>query len=297
MDRSTTNNPITNNPITHKCSAHLLRKFLPLNARTFRAALSNVSLLNTIFLNAIFLGAIFPSTIFLVAIAPTQAAIASPQLQKAHSGRLRGRVPGRRRGGARRSGSACGSAQTDAQTSLAAIISESEVETDTLPETYVGGTTVAERPTLWFYVPYALNEDDGISAEFVLQNREGQLVYQTTSAELSFAGQTPGIVSVSLPAGQSLLSLEETYEWYFKVLCGSDSPQYVKGGIERVAIDPNLTRQLANASPLEQAAIYQDSDIWYDAVDILAQLWLDQPDNPDIEIAWETLLRSLDRNL
>lgn len=197
----------------------------------------------------------------------------------------RGRVPGRRRGGAKRG--ACG----ETENSLLALISATEVETDTLPETYVGGVTTSERPTFWFDVPYALTEE--LTAEFVLQDNQGQDIYRVTSAEFSAGNQTPGMVGVSMTSEVSL-EMGRTYQWYFKVNCSSDSPIYVQGGIERVALGPDVAGQLAMASPLEKATIYQENEIWYDAVNAIASLYLNRPSDPSIQAAWAELLRSLD---
>ena len=199
----------------------------------------------------------------------------------------RGSVPGRRRGGARRGTCA------ETQTQLVALVDAVEVETQTLPETYVGGTTTAEYPTFWFDVPYPLSSE--ITAEFVLQDNWGQEIYRATSAEFAMSnGQTPGIIGVPLPEALPPLSVGKTYQWYFKVDCGAESPLYVQGGVERIAPDPSLVRQLSTASPLEQAAIYQASEIWYDAVSAIAPLYLSQPNDPATNAAWIGLLQSLD---
>ena len=197
----------------------------------------------------------------------------------------RGNVPGRRRGGAKRG--SC----PETQSPLLALTAATEVETDTLPETYVGGTTTAERPTFWFDVPYAITGE--LTAEFVLQDSQGQDIYRVTSAELSALSKTPGITSVSLPS-EARLEMGTTYQWYFKVDCGSESPLYVQGGIERVALSPAVTSQIATASPLEKAALYQENEIWYDAVSAIAPLYLAQPNNPSVNAVWTNLLQSLD---
>ena len=216
---------------------------------------------------------------------PIPSAEASPGLfSRVRDKQARGSVPGRRRGGARRG--TC----PDTDRSLLALVPATEVETDTLPETYVGGVTTAEHPTLWFDVPYALTDD--LTAEFVLQDSQGQDVYRTTSAEFSASKQTPGIVGVSV-SSEVPLAIGSTYQWYFKVDCGSDSPLYVQGGIERVALSPGMASQIAAASPLEKAALYQKNEIWYDAVDVIAPLYLAQPSDPNLEAAWEGLWRSL----
>lgn len=202
----------------------------------------------------------------------------------------RGRVPGRRRGGARRG--PC----PDTDTQLTALVAAVEIETQTLPETYVGGITTAEHPTFWFDVPYRLNDE--ATAEFVLQDDSGQDIYRTTSAEFATANQTPGattpgIIGISLPEALEPLTVGQTYQWYFKVDCGAESPLYVRGGIERVALEPALANQLSIILPLEQVALYQANEIWYDAVSAITPLYLAQKDNPTVSAAWTELMRSL----
>lgn len=217
---------------------------------------------------------------------PVQPAQASFSLFSTPSGKqARGRVPGRRRGGARRG--ACPATATP----LVAIVPATEVKTDTLPEIYVGGATTEEHPTFWFDIPYPLTND--LTAEFVLQNEQGQDIYRTTSANFVDI-PTPGIISVTLPSELAPLEIGKTYQWYFKINCGSETPPYVRGGIERVAINPGLASRLATASPLEQATLYQENDIWYDAITAIARLHRAQPDDPAVSAAWTDLLWSLD---
>lgn len=197
----------------------------------------------------------------------------------------RGSVPGRRRGGARRG--TCPAAETQ----LTALVAAVEVETPTLPETYVGGVTTAEHPTFWFDVPYRL--DNEVTAEFVLQNDSGQDIYRTTSPELAIANQTPGVIGISLPETLAPLAVGQTYQWYFKIDCGADSPLYVQGGIERIALEPAIASQLSTTSPLEQASLYQASEIWYDAVSAIAPLYLAQKADPTLSAAWIELMQSL----
>lgn len=243
----------------------------------------------------VLLGGIVIASAIAIPIQPAEASLSSllnpynkqanKQANKQTNKQARGRVPGRRRGGAKRG--AC----RETENSLLALISATEVETDTLPETYVGGVTTSERPTVWFDVPYSLTEE--LTAEFVLQDNQGQDVYRVTSAEFSVPSQTPGMVGVSITS-EVPLEIGRTYQWYFKVNCSSDSPIYVQGGIERVALDPDMADQLATASPLEKATIYRENEIWYDAVNAIAPLYLAQPSDSSIQSAWTDLLRSLD---
>ena len=219
-------------------------------------------------------------------LAPISAQANPNRLVSIQTKQIGGQVPGRRRGGARRGGD-CPSASTE----LTALAPETKGATQTLPETYVGGSTTTEHPTFWFYVPQSLTAD--LTAEFILQDDTGQTIYQTTSADFPVSEQTPGIVSIVLPSTSAPLAIGKTYQWYFKLSCGTEAPISVQGGIERVAVKPELANQLANASPQKQASLYWENGIWYDAVTILAQLYRTNPTDTTIKSVWNNLLRSI----
>lgn len=229
-------------------------------------------------------GILLTSSVAIAAAASSaQASPFSPAITLTKQAR-RGQVPGRRRGGARRG--TC----PESSTQLTALAPETEVATQTLPEIYVGGTTAAEYPTLWFSIPYALTDD--LPAEFILQNDQGQDIYRVASTDFPVSERTPGVIGVSLPA-EAPLEVGQTYQWYFKLNCSSEAPLYVQGGIERIALSPGLASQLASASPSEQAALYQQNDLWYDAVTVLAQQRRSSPNNPAVESAWTSLLQTV----
>lgn len=196
----------------------------------------------------------------------------------------RGQAPGRRRGGGRRDD--CPKVEIP----LTAIVPQSEDTAENPPISYVGAITTAERPTFWFYVPYTLNAE--LTAEFILQDQAGTEIYKLSSVDLSSVEQTPGIISVPLPDTVSL-EIGKGYEWYFKVNCGLEIPIYTNGGIERVALDESLSRQIADASPQEQARLYQENGFWYDAITILANLKRAQPNDGAIAEEWNRLLQVL----
>lgn len=209
---------------------------------------------------------------------------ASPASSSIHNKQMGGQVPGRRRGGARRG--ACPITSTE----LTALVPATEVTTQTLPETYVGGKTIAEHPTFWFYVPHSLTN---LTAEFILQDDMGRDLYRISSADLPASEQTPGIISVSLPSTIAPLEINKVYQWYFKLNCEAEAPVYVRGGIERIPLPSELANQLATAAPEEQANLYLTNDIWYDAVTVLAQRHRSNPSNPTIKAAWTNLLQSV----
>lgn len=194
----------------------------------------------------------------------------------------RGRAPGRRRGGGRRDD--CPKVAVP----LTAIIPQSEDTTQNPPVAYVGATTAAEHPTFWFYVPYTLNPD--LTAEFILQDQAGTAIYKLSLAEQP--EPTPGIISIPLPATVPL-EVGQGYEWYFKVNCGAEIPIYTNGGIERVPLDSSLFQQLATTSPQEQVRLYQENDLWYDAITTLGNLRRSNPNDAAIAADWNRLLQVL----
>jgi Domain of Unknown Function (DUF928) len=223
-----------------------------------------------------------------IELVPVQArliSLGSTQTQLGQTKQARGQVPGRRRGGARRGD--CPAASTE----LTALVPATEVVTQTLPETYVGGSTTAAHPTFWFYVPYALTAD--LTAEFILQDDAGEDVYRIPSANFPTSERTPGIIGISLPSTVAPLKIGKVYQWYFKLTCKMEAPTYVQGGIERIPPDSDLAGQLANVSPQEQVRLYLANDLWYDAVNVLAQLRRTRPTDAAINAAWVDLLRSV----
>jgi hypothetical protein len=197
----------------------------------------------------------------------------------------KGRVPGRRRGGARRGDCPATSTQ------LTALVPETSVSIQALPETYVGGSTTTEYPTFWFYVPYSLSAD--LTGEFILQDDTGQNIYRITSTNFPDTEVSPGIISISLPSSIAPLKIGKVYKWYFKLNCGMETPMYVQGGIERIALNSNLAKQLTKATPQQQAELYIKNNVWYDAVNIITQVYRTNPTDNNSKSAWINLLRTI----
>lgn len=245
-----------------------------------KTAIRSSSLKNTLVLaGVLFIG----SPVIDSAPMPVQA---SPDTSNSiYTKQAKGRVPGRRRGGARRGDCPATSTQ------LTALVPETEVSAQVLPETYVGGSTTAEYPTFWFYVPYSISAD--LTAEFILQDDTGQNIYRIASSDFPADEVSPGIISISLPSTIAPLEIGKVYKWYFKLNCGMETPMFVQGGIERIALNSNLAKQLANATPTGQANLYIKNNVWYDAVNIIAQVYRTNPTDNNTKSAWINLLRSL----
>jgi Domain of Unknown Function (DUF928) len=152
------------------------------------------------------------------------------------------------------------------------------------------GSSVEAHPTLWFYVPYQSGEV--ASGEFSLQDEQNNDVYRTTFT----VSETPGVVSFSL-ASAAPLEINKKYQWYVKLYCTkqqSSAPVFIRGWVERVALKPELERQLQTANtPRERIALYAQNGIWYSALTELAKLRLAEPQNATVNNDWANLLRDV----
>ena len=187
--------------------------------------------------------------------------------------------PGSSSAGGRRNPSNCSQDAVSATTTSLLLTA--------LSPTTKPGSTLAERPTFLVYVP----KTSAKNAEFSLRSREGQGVYRTTIALTN----TPDLISITLPAQAPPLEVGKLYTWFFSIICNPDDrvdDRFVTGMVQRSALDPARLRQIQQAPPREQVALYQQADAWYDALAILLQLKRSQLNDPSISTAWRELMQS-----
>ncbi|MFL9454195.1 DUF928 domain-containing protein [Tolypothrix bouteillei VB521301_2] len=201
-----------------------------------------------------------------------------------------GPVSGRRAGMGSRGN--CPTVAT-ALTALVPLQEEQRVskQTDKPNSGIVKGLTTSERPTFWFYVPYT--KDLTAIAEFILQDSAGNDIYKNAVP----LPAKPGVISVSLSSDASL-QIGKTYRWYLKVRCDRQQtvsvPIYVEGDIQRVNLDSQIVQQLeATADPRQKAVIYAANGIWFDSLNMLAQMLLSNPDDASVAADWQSLLSSV----
>lgn len=160
-----------------------------------------------------------------------------------------------------------------------------------VPENNLGVTTAAH-PSLLFYLPQATAARD---VEFVLLDANDELVYDTT---FQVKGNS-GVISLNLPDDGALpsLAMNENYYWYFSIICDAANRAQdivVEGWIRRIELTAPLTHQLDNAAPLERARLlYQESELWHEALTLLADLRRAQPNEPTVAAQWTQLLQSV----
>ncbi|RUS98665.1 hypothetical protein DSM106972_080510 [Dulcicalothrix desertica PCC 7102] len=153
---------------------------------------------------------------------------------------------------------------------------------------YLWGQTVSSRPQFWFALPRKLTKKDAV--EFVLKENQGKEIYKTT-----LKSEVPqGIVSFSVPNTIPPLQTNKIYRWSLSVYCDvetvEDKPGSVEGSIQRVSISTKLKNQLAGAkTPIEQAGIYAQNGIWFDALTSIA-VNMRATKSQDASLAWNELL-------
>lgn len=193
----------------------------------------------------------------------------------------KGEPVGRRRGGTgRRDG--C----PDLKTPITALVPGEENNN----KSYLG-STVAEYPTFWVYVPeLPTNLRLG---EFVLQDEQGNDVYRTS---LTLPGKA-GSMGISLPSSsQYALKQNSKYHWFFRVYCGDpqNKPEYffVDAWLQRVALNPELQQQLKTTKS-GQYRVYAANNLWYDAITNLAELRSSNPNERVLSEDWTNLFKAV----
>ena len=152
------------------------------------------------------------------------------------------------------------------------------------------GWTTSESPTFYWSVPKNTYED----ARFDLYEGEGDSQRQVYSKEFSIKGNAGVASSIYLSDPLPPLSIGREYRWVLVLVC-PDSPSrnvFAEGWIQRMALAPKVSKQLAQARPEDRLKFYAEAGIWYDAVHELAQLRQAQPQDRRLIEEWNELMNS-----
>ncbi|MEL7227275.1 MAG: DUF928 domain-containing protein, partial [Cyanobacteria bacterium J06576_12] len=191
-----------------------------------------------------------------------------------------GRPGGRRRGGGSRG--SCQAGLPLSAISYADSRTVQELGVSSVEET-VGMLTTQAQPTLWFYLPAAV---DDVSTEFIVKGAQEQIVYQ---GRLSGQTDSEGVISVLLPVN---LAVGSAYRWFLTVDCDDTERVSVDGWVARRTTGPDATRTLAQASARNRVALYANYGFLQDAVSELGVLRAGE--EGAIEQEWNQLLISLE---
>ncbi|MEM8806620.1 MAG: DUF928 domain-containing protein [Cyanobacteria bacterium P01_G01_bin.38] len=154
-----------------------------------------------------------------------------------------------------------------------------------LPAGHAYGLTTQERPVIWVHLPQSSAQQIFLS----IKTAGGDYYYGT---QIDIVNRT-GITAIALPEEAPPLTLGEPYQWSIALICRGglrpDSP-FVQGWIRPVQLDSHLTTAWDNLLPIEKAAFYGQQGIWYDMVSVLAYARVTNPDDNEIEQAWNSVL-------
>jgi hypothetical protein len=141
--------------------------------------------------------------------------------------------------------------------------------------------TTSTYPTFLFYVPYKSEDVQFGEFSIFVGTDDINRLYRTRFA----LPDTPGVISISLPASPEYAIAEDVfYHWHFKLYCqgntSANSNLYVNGWVKRVALTPEREQQINAATP----------EIWYDAVARLGDRLRTSPQDNELRNHWRNLL-------
>ncbi len=164
-----------------------------------------------------------------------------------------------------------------------------------------GGVTVAEHPTVSWYMPqispmYA----PAPAVELVLMDANREQVYSAqyplTKSPEGVVG-APGIMSLTV-ANLYPMKIGQDYYWQLRVRCDyteADQSEdlVVEGRLKRVEPDPTLALRIQQATPKERVALYANAQLWHEALATLVELKRDRPNDSELAATWDKLLTSM----
>jgi hypothetical protein len=152
--------------------------------------------------------------------------------------------------------------------------------------------TLSPYPTFWFYLPDTMNKVAQI--KFVITElKTGKKIYDRVIKDT----KQSAIIGIETPQEKRYaLSPETNYTWSLQVDCAGrnrESEIALAGWLSRSALDSQLKPQLAAASEAEKYTVYLKHNFLYDALTEVAQNRIAEPNNIQVETAWNQLLVKL----
>lgn len=152
-----------------------------------------------------------------------------------------------------------------------------------------GGLTISESPVIWFAVDSLIAE---ATLELVVETAEGTVIDEHQKV---------------LPAGDSVFSIpltegslaDKDVFYYFEASMAADCVQL--SGDAPIAMSLASSGWIKRLPPedfgaversLSAARAYAQSGIWFDAFDIVATLYRENPDEPEVKNAWDVMMKA-----
>lgn len=152
--------------------------------------------------------------------------------------------------------------------------------------------TSSAYPTFWFYIPLSIKKV--AQMKFVITELEtGKKIYDRVIKD----NQKSSIMGIEVPHEQRYaLTPAINYSWSLKVDCAGrnrESEIALAGWLSRSTLDNQLKPQLAAADEAEKYRVYLKHNLLYDALTEVAQNHIAEPNNIQVETAWNQLLAKL----
>jgi Domain of Unknown Function (DUF928) len=159
----------------------------------------------------------------------------------------------------------------------------------------VWSLTTTSAPSLWFYSPYA--SGDRYPVELIIRenNANGKILAKRSVS----MPPKPGVFQVTMPDGLVAMRENERRYWQLNLICSLKPtarppvPIQLAGMIQRVELLPSDLKALEAAeTPHDLAVEYADRGLWLDAIGVLGNGRITEPENPVLKEDWKDLLES-----
>ena len=140
--------------------------------------------------------------------------------------------------------------------------------------------TTSASPNLFFDTS---NIQQATTFDFLLLDRNNQVVYQ----DVLKTNNNLGLIGLELADADNAneLQLNNAYHWYLVQQCEDFAePKIVaNGSLKRIELEDKLAHKITDASATDKVNIYQESNIWYEAVEHLTQLKCNTSNTEEVE--------------
>lgn len=152
--------------------------------------------------------------------------------------------------------------------------------------------TLSPYPTFWFYIPRSIKKV--AQMRFVITELEtGKKLYDRVIKD----NKKSAIMGIEVPHQQRYaLTPAINYSWSLKVDCAEtegNSEIALAGWLSRSVIDNQLKPQLDATDEAKKYRVYLKHNLLYDALTEVAQNRIAEPNNIQVETAWNQLLAEL----
>ncbi|MBO3462001.1 DUF928 domain-containing protein [Aetokthonos hydrillicola Thurmond2011] len=147
------------------------------------------------------------------------------------------------------------------------------------------GLTVSDHPTFWFYSPYAANSQTPVVLK-VIDSQEKEVFKQ----EFELAN-TPGVIGLKLPKNAPALENNKSYDVILSINCASRIDA-VRLRIKRIQPNTEVRKQLQANKGRDRAIVFGENGFWFDMLTQLIELRRQNPQDEELKIDWEELLKS-----